>query len=248
MKNLISNKRLELETGNNIGPRSISYGMKRKITITSIISLIVIGIGVNFVVLSGQGERIIKVSGSITAPRTHTPIAGVDLAVGDTSIRTEDSGHFIFSEVSTEIGMRLTHPELLRAVVKLPNPRLVKEGAEVMDIPFDIPLYNRLITIVDREARGNLDTVYNHLAPRVQEKLSREIFQKEYKPLFREEDITNQEIVVQDVARMADYYNEELDLRFSNIIEFKLVNDDMTKWYRFVYQDTDDGPVWQLIL
>jgi len=219
--------------------------MKKKIT-TFITLLILLGGGGYWLATPEKGERVVKVSGSVVLPLTHTPVSGVDLSVGDTSIRTKDSGGFVFPEVSVETGIRLTHPEILRAIVILPSGGSAEE--EAMNILFDTALYNTLITIADREARGNVHAVYNHLTLQIQEKLSPEEFSRFYEVIFLEDDITNQEIVVREIRRTLDYQNEQFDLRFKNVIEFELVNDNQTKWYRFVYEESEEGSLWRLIL
>lgn len=206
--------------------------------------------------------KVVKVSGVVIDPVTDSPVSNVDLVVGDMSIRTQEAGRFVFTKVGTKTGIRLTHPELLRAIVKLPvYPRVerlvvnssplglpdTRAAEQVTDILFNVLLYNTLIEIVDREARGNLDAVYDHLAPQIKEKLSREVFREEFGSMFTEEDITNQEIVIRGMRRTPDYYNRQLDLRFSNIIEFELVNGENSKWYALIYREDAFSPLWQLI-
>lgn len=216
----------------------------KKLVIGVIVFLILIAIAGVIVFFSDskneQEERFVMVTGAVIDPLGNVPIAGVDLVVGDTSIRTGESGRFVFPRVGTETGIRLTHPELLRAIVKLPTSR--------SDILLNISLYNALVTLIDREARGNVDVVYEHLSPRIQALLSREEFRGMHERLFTEEDITNQEIVIREIRRTFDYHEKRLDVRFDEVIEFEVVKGDAAKWYRFASFEGKDGLRWWLIL
>jgi hypothetical protein len=211
--------------------------MKKNITIITISILILIGI--YWLFLSPEKERLIKVSGVVIDPSTSIPVSDVDLSVGDTDIQTGESGRFVFTNVSSKEGIKLTHPEILRAIVKLP------EGQS--NIFFNASMYNTLIVIIDREARGNLDFIYDQLDLKIKEKVTREFFRDEYKSIFGNIDITNQEIVIRDMYITPDYYNKHLDLRFSDIILFEVVNDENTKWYSLIHTEDDVGFNWKLI-
>lgn len=218
--------------------------MKKKTIVICLTLLILFGVGAYWLLVPERGEKMVTVSGSVVDPLTRTPVFGVDLVVSDTSIRTGESGRFVFTGVGTKTGIRLTHPELLRALVLLPQTRTDEQELEVL---FNIPLLNALITIIDFEARGNIDAVYDHLAPQIKGKLTRKVFREEFESMFVEEDITNQEIVIRGMRRVTDYYNRQLDLRFSNIIEFELVNGDDSKWYALIYHEEVLGSQWQFI-
>lgn len=224
---------------------------KRQKTIGVVLAGIGVLLGVFFLLVNQERgeleklpEKMVKVSGAVIDPMSRIPVAGVDLRVEDTSIRTTETGRFIFPIVSTEKGIRLTHPELLRAFVKLSETR---DEEQTQDILFQVALFNTLVRVVDQEARTRMDIVYEVLASEVQKKLSKEAFQNSTARIFGEADITNQEIVIRRIQENADYYNTELDLRFARVLEFELLNNGNTKWYRFVLLDVDK-PQWQLIL
>jgi len=220
---------------------------------TIIIPLLVFGaiaIGIVLFLFAGEQqekqnlvEKMVRVSGAVVDPVFGTPVAGVDLEVGDTSIRTTEAGRFVFPAVSTEKGIRLTHPELLRAIVKLPDTRDEKQSTDIL---FSVPLYNLLITVIEQEARGRMDIVYENLAPQVREKLSGEAFRESTTRIFEGSDIADQEIVIRRILKDTDYYNEQLDLRFSDVIEFEVLNENNTKWYQFIL--LDENLQWHLIL
>lgn len=214
--------------------------------ILSIVIIIAIGAVVLFFLLNKK-EKIeevdaprVRVAG-VVIDLLHTPVSGVDLVVGDTSIRTGETGRFIFVNVSVKTGIRLTHPELLRAIVKLPE---TLEDIQTTSILFDIPLYNSLITIIDAEARGGADKAYGYLAQEIKQALSRQAFSSAYEPLFAEEDITNQEIIIKRIRRETNYYARDFDHRFKVMVEFEVMNDSRTKWYRLVLSDNEK---WRLM-
>lgn len=89
----------------------------------------------------------ISVQGAVKKPFSGTGVAGVDLQIEQTSIRTVDGGHFQFSGVEQKNGIKITHPELKIALRK-------SIDGENMDILFDPKLFNVLFNLMQREARG----------------------------------------------------------------------------------------------
>jgi len=215
--------------------------------IISVAVIIAVGIAVFFFFDKREKEEVgplmVKVSG-VVLDFSNAPVSGVDLVVGDTSIRIGESGRFVFTNVSTDIGIRLTHPELLRAIAKLPETR---EDVQTTNVLFDVPLYNSLITIIDLEARGHMMKVYDHLAQEVQNTLSFEVFNGSYQPLFIKENITDQEIVIKSIRRESNYYARDFEHRFKEMVEFEIINDSNAKWYKLVLGDSENGFDWRLI-
>ncbi len=245
--------------------------MKKAHKIIISIVIIIVVMVISFFLLNKKekeeaGPLRVKVAGVIR-DLLNTPVSGVDLVVGDTSIRTGETGRFIFTDVSVETGIRLTHPELLRAIAKLPayakassllrqsadsadksagKPETL-EDAQTTNILFDVPLLNSLITIIDVEARGGGARVYEYLDQEIQKFIPFEKFNSEYKQIFREEDITNQEITIKRVRRESNYYARDFELRFEEMVEFEVVNSSNVKWYRLVLSDSEEIPRWRLI-
>ncbi|TAK04263.1 hypothetical protein EPO34_03925 [Patescibacteria group bacterium] len=101
----------------------------------------------------------LSLSGAVIDPITSRPVAGVDVAAGDTAVRTDDAGRFAFSDVDAEQGMRLTHPALARALrVRFPKSIVEADRSRVsafpVYVPFDAAMYNALIYAVDADARA----------------------------------------------------------------------------------------------
>lgn len=220
----------------------------------------IIGIGGLFVLLAiaiffgiyrmlPQGEVFVQVSGVIVTPEME-PVADVDLVSGDTRIRTTDSGQFSFGSVSSESGITLTHPNLLRAFTLLPQSR---NEAETMTVYFEDSLLNTLVTIVDREARGKLHIVYEYLPQEVQTRLSLEAFTASYTSLYTEENITDQMIVIAAIEREEAFQREIADelFQFTEVYTFALRKENKEKSYRLTKQsvqtETGTEEQWFLI-
>lgn len=188
--------------------------VRKKIIYTFVVLLSVVGAVFFSLYFGEEEEKFVKVSGTVIEALTRTPVPGVDLVVGDTSIRTGESGRFVFTNVGTQTGIHLTHPELLRALVLLPQTDADEQELEIL---FNVPLLNALVTIVDLEARGNLDATYEYLIRDIQKVLSRQDFSATHESIFKEDDITNQEIVIRRTHHTRDYHARNRDLRFREV-------------------------------
>lgn len=216
----------------------ISFLRYKTIILVILIALVLI-VALVFLIPREEKEVFMSISGALQSPETGVPIPGVDLRVGDTTIRTTNTGQFTFPEVSSKVGIRLTHPELLRAFV------LLVDAAE--SSLFDIELYNALVFTVDREARSRPDVLYERLSPRVQEQLSEEDYQSTFEQFFTEEDLTAQEIVLRDIERMTSYREPVTDLLFSTVVTFEVTKDGDEKEYHFVLEENPEGSSWNLL-
>ncbi len=82
-------------------------------------------------------ERI-DVRGSLQTPLGNQAVSGVDLTLGDTSIRTSGSGQFAFPNAYVGDSIRINHPMLKRAIAWR-----LSEGGQLL-LPFDPGLFNAL--------------------------------------------------------------------------------------------------------
>ena len=184
-------------------------------------------------------ESFVPVSGVIMNPVTTEPVSGVDLVSGDTRVRTGETGQFAFGSVSSFAGMRLTHPNLLRAFHLVP-PVSEPEG---MTVYFDESLLNTLVTIVDREARGKLDIVYEQLLPSLQARLTEAQFIAAYESIYAAENITDQELTITEMTytQQFTYTAEDETFQFTDVYTFTLRNGAAEKQYHFVLQSPEAG-------
>lgn len=87
--------------------------------------------------------------GSVVAPFGMAPVSGVDLTLGETSVRTSGSGQFAFSGAHVGDSIRISHPMLKRAFAwKLTNE------VKPLVIPFEVALYNAMNSAMEAQARG----------------------------------------------------------------------------------------------
>lgn len=87
----------------------------------------------------------VDVRGTVEMPLDGQPVSGVDLTLGDTSIKTSGSGQFAFPRAHIGDLIRINHPLLRRAVAW----RISSGGS--LAIPFDPALYNALNTWIEAQ-------------------------------------------------------------------------------------------------
>jgi len=230
------------------GKRKIKRYLPFAIIISTIALLVTLVIGVylnkhtNFVnqakdELLGVSMPKIDVSGSIQTPFEHQGVSGLDLTVGDTSVRTVQGGRYVFSQIEQGAGIRLNHPSLKVSFVISVD----KSGA--LDIPFDSDLYNAVFDIQQLEAQGKYGEIYDKLSDAARRTMERDGFIKEYSPAYGPSDIRNQEIFVAAVKELSDWKSVNGLYGFPQVIQMEVRNNAQVKTYVF----TMDGGAWRLI-
>jgi hypothetical protein len=146
-----------------------------------------------------------ELKGQILHPLDKTGVDGIDLAYGNTSIRTSGSGHYIFNNIGASEGIKATHNELLRPLVFLPP---AKQRNEEMNILFDMALMNNIIKVIDAEARGRYGDIYwNYLSPKVQSKISESGYVSAYQGgKVKPENVNDQELIIKSTV-VTDKFN-----------------------------------------
>lgn len=215
-----------------------------------IIAIILIGtlaVSLSFQVRRLQNEnnqkiqqQLMKVSGRLIDPLTLNGVTDVDLVSGNTTIRTNDGGGFLFSNVTAE-GIRATHANLLRTVVLLPNNTPAKQDETIY---FNVGLYNTLIKIIDWEMRGQNFKVYDLLAPQLKKKTTADKYQTATRSIYKPTNIDDQQINLLETSLLDDYNAEAYELRFSKVLRLKVAANGTTADYYFV---SDGQGGWQLI-
>lgn len=189
----------------------------------------------------------LTVSGSVVSPFAHEGVAAVDLVVGDTRIRTGESGHYQFTNVPLHEGIRLTHPELQRAI-SIRFDELAQSGdAKVALFPatilFDAEMFNTVIHAVNAESRGQLEKVYTAFSPEVRAKLSFDAFIAGHERLFFSENIQDQELAISFMKRHNQFPSAVLSTNLQNVIELHVENGDKTAVYLLQRQ----GEEWYFV-
>jgi len=192
--------------------------------------------GINFLsplFIVNQAAALERVSGQIMDPLTLQAVGGVDVAVGTTAIHTGDSGQFIFSGVNPLAGVRVTYPELNRALAFLPAG---KSQDEILDIYFNPNLYNILITCADLESRGQFDQEYSLLAPELQQKISQPDFAAGLKTIFTPRNITDQELTITK-AELLDNWSSRLGNNYAKAMAVTVQANELQKTYHLIFEN-----------
>jgi heme/copper-type cytochrome/quinol oxidase subunit 2 len=169
---------------------------------------------------SGQ-KLIVKVSGAVIDPLTLQGVTGVDLNSGVSTIRTGQGGYYSFDDVDAFSGIKITHPEIHRALIYLPGD---KAKEQKMDIYFEAKMYNKLIDYINFEAESKWAGAYNLLAAEVQQKITVDDFSKEAKSIFTKDNIMDQELVIVKVEPIRDWFIEKFALRFGGAVKITVFN------------------------
>ncbi|MEI6238013.1 MAG: Ig-like domain-containing protein [bacterium] len=89
-----------------------------------------------------NSDNYSNVSGQVLDPINNQAVNGVDLVVGDTSIKTSDGGNFSFDNVNEKIGIKVTSPNLHKTLYFVQNRN--------SDIFFDANMYNSLFLAFEK--------------------------------------------------------------------------------------------------
>ncbi|MBD3311156.1 MAG: hypothetical protein GF349_01500 [Candidatus Magasanikbacteria bacterium] len=164
--------------------------------------------------VSKEEKMLAKLSGTVMRPFTLTGVRNVDLTVGDTSIKTNEGGKYIFSNVSSRGVIRITHPNLAKALFKK------IEGKQEMDIYFDEEMYNTLTFIIDYESRKKFADIFeNYLHPDLKIRLSKNNFIENKSTIFTGDNIADQELFITKVELFNRWNSEISDEKFNRVVE-----------------------------
>jgi hypothetical protein len=144
-----------------------------------------------------------EINGQILDPYTRIGVVGADLVSAQTSVHTSGSGNFIFSNVSTVDGIRVTHPGLLRPLVIIPP---VTPKKQRLDILFNEQMYMTLVRVLDDEARGQIGNIYaKYLSPNVKNSITEESFIKQYSNVLTPKNVSDQIITIKSMQVVDNY-------------------------------------------
>ena len=179
----------------------------------------------------------LNVAGAVVNVHDGTGVSGIDLSVGDTSIRTQEGGRYVFRQVEPAVGIRLTHPELKRAFVW----RVLKEGE--LAIPYDLALYNALVETIDRESRGQAGQLYDQLPASDQASISRERFTEERRDRISSRRLLQQEVVLRSVSVQRDWRSSVTGHVWPETAQMEILFGDQVTVYAFAYDQGSWHPV-----
>jgi len=222
------------------------------ITFVVIAAVLVIGIVLNqrtgffdsAVDLPLSEELRVRVDGAVVNPATRQPVVGLDLTAGDTSIRTGEGARFRFDDISAKEGIRMNHPELFRSVVRrITEAAGAPEDPQSIQILFDVDLMNTMIRISDFESRSKDGEIYDFLHPQAAARMSRESFISAYSPIFTEENMGDQSLVLGPATLHTSWNSLGSDTRFEQVVELVVYNGDISGSYFFTKTEKE----WYLL-
>jgi|GEM_PF-907967 hypothetical protein len=183
----------------------------------------------------------VSLSGRIIDPVNRQGVANIDLTNGNTTLRTSGSGQYIFGQVSTISGIRLTAPTLIRALAIIPP---AGSTGKKMDIYFDPELYNTLTRIIDLEARGQTSDTYEYLATEIKNKITPEDYAKIQKnSIFKTNNTTDQELKIRNVQLADRWISKDYDLSFTRVMQITLTANNKNNLYQLI----KEAEGWRLI-
>lgn len=166
----------------------------------------------------GKEASLINVNGQVLDPLEDVGVAGVDLMVKEVSIRTQEGGAYNFSQIPSNTYIRLTHPELKKALLK--KVEVNETGS--MQILFNVGMYNALMSVIDNESNGQLSRIYEQLPASIKSKVSEQDFIDQYSVDFAPKDLSRQELIVARAGKQDAWPSEKYDVLFNKAVSVKI--------------------------
>jgi len=186
-----------------------------------------------FKIVRDKPELIVnKFSGQLLDPVTFQGIKA-DLSSGDTTVKTSESGYFVFNQVRADEGVYLTHPALQRSVTFLPNK---KQNGEMMSWYFSPEMYNTLIQVLDLEARGKFDDIYKKLPEVVSQKTDTATFFANYKTHLTPNNVKDQTVFIKEVSVIDRWKNEKYEILFDKVYPITVFHNNKSEVYYLLYE------------
>lgn len=145
-------------------------------------------------------ERMLRVQGFVIDPITKQSYDGINATVGDTALRLNTGSALAFDMVGSRHGISVTHKDFHRRVVMLPQAFDAKTGS----IYFSPSMLNALVAVIDAEARGKYDRIYEQLPTELKGEISMQEYFNGYKPLVSLDDMADQEVVIAGVESRSE--------------------------------------------
>lgn len=186
-----------------------------------------------FKIVRDKPELIVnKFSGQLLDPVTFQGIKA-DLSSGDTTVKTSESGYFVFNQVRADEGVYLTHPALQRSVTFLPNK---KQNGEMISWYFSPEMYNTLIQVLDLEARGKFDDIYKKLPEVVSQKTDTATFFANYKTHLTPNNVKDQTVFIKEVSVIDRWKNEKYEILFDKVYPITVFHNNKSEVYYLLYE------------
>jgi hypothetical protein len=180
-----------------------------------------------------QEAAKIDVTGLVVNPLTDLSIGGMDLSSAEVNIKVEEGGAFNFTQIPSNAYIRLTHPELKKAILFAVEP----DAQNAMNILFDVEMFNSLMTVIDWEAGGKLDLIYDQLPQSFRANFSEQNFIDLYESSFAQKDLRLQNMIVAKHSKLDAYTAEKYDLLFDRVVKFDLEVNNSVATYFLIHED-----------
>lgn len=183
-------------------------------------------------------KEFVSVNGKLVNPIDFTPVAGANMIAGETAIYTPDTGEYRFQSVSTESGIRITHPKVIKAVVKK-----VKNDGQ-LNIYYIPDLMNTMIDIVYLESKQYHDQVYyKYIDESIQKDISMLQYTKKVNTIFDKHDLSDQQLEVGKTIFYEEWKSQITNKSFQSVIQMEIYNEEKKKDYYLSYV----GGIWKLV-
>ncbi|GEM_PF-2187812 len=178
-------------------------------------------------------QNMERLSGAVIDPWSGTPVAGVNLVLGDVTINTQQGGRYNFTALSNGANIRLSHASLTKDVLIKP----VADANGLMDIYFEPKTYAAVWEVLKAEAAGDLAKVYAQSPEAFKAKIKESDFMGAYVKLAADASVLEKDFVV-NVQEVADNYIDSVNqLTYSRAWIMDLELDGMSNRYAVVMEN-----------
>ncbi len=177
--------------------------------------------------------KTVDVRGLVVDPITNLALVGADLSFGDVSIRIQDGGAYVFSQIPEDAEIVITHPQFKKAV----NKKIILDEQGAMDIYLSPDMINALISVVDYESQGKINSIYQQLPEKLINSVTEEEYIGQFVQDFDRSDLSSQKIVIKDLSKQDDAVIEKYSLTLNKAIRVDLEKNDKSITYFLTNQD-----------
>ena len=185
----------------------------------------------------GQRMMVKDVSGALV-DANGMPVQGATLISGDTSIVTGESGMFAFPSVSSEAGIRISHPAVKRVINK------EVQGPGKIDFIFDPGLMQSMVEVAELEAKGDKRNLYKQVtSDKIKTSYSQDQYVGSYKTNFTPVDLSSGPVYIGSIKRIDKYQSVISGEIFPQVINIEVFTSNGIANYTF----TMEQGKWKLV-
>ena len=240
------NKIFNLSNGETAKPK---HYLRYVLIVCSLVWILIAGVGlflnreINFLsFFFDKGPIAVEqLKGQVLHPLENTAVSDIYLSHNNVSIKTSASSYYNFSDIGVGEGVKLNYRDVLKSLVFLPE---AEQKEETLNILFDANLYNQLIKLLDSEARGRYNLVYqNYLSPEIKEKISEADYLKDYQSILEPKNVNDQELLIKNVTVKDKFKLNDYNLTIDKAVIITVLINDQEIIYPWQYLNDN----WYLI-